>query len=59
MRNVGGQLRSPEALLPGKKLGYDFNRKLGEVQSRSAGFGEETKFLPRQEFETRTIQPVA
>jgi hypothetical protein len=52
---VGGQLHTPAALLPGMTQ-YPLYRRLGRPQGRS---GRVRKISPPPEFDPRTFQPVA
>jgi hypothetical protein len=51
---MSGQFHVPAALPPGKSPPYPLHEKLGEPQSRSGPFGEETILHPT---ETRTLNP--
>jgi len=52
---MGGQRQDPAALPPGKAR-YPLYRRLGGTQGR---YGRVRKISPSQEFDPRTVQPVA
>jgi hypothetical protein len=56
---MGGQLHVPAALPQGKSAWYPLDRRLGGLQSRSGGGGEEKNSHPLPGLEPPIIQPVA